>query len=124
MRGGWVESWRRWLLRRAIRLVLSSKDGYDIVSAIRGPDIYRQGLDMDCLPSSLKLATTARIRALVGVKVNDVDINHTPLSLEMMEHRDRRLDGKDAEHFRCHYQAAVNAIRRLYGYDLWIEKDE
>lgn len=117
MRGGWVESWRRWLLRRAIRLVLSSGDGYDIMSAVRGPDSYR-------LPTTLKLSTTARIRALVGMRVKGADINHTPLSLKMMEHRDRILDGDDAEHFRCHYYAAVNAIRRLYGYNLWVEKDE
>lgn len=95
---------------------------WDILSALRGPDI----LYPPVLVRELKELTTARIRAAIGLRDNTTAcfmVSLDPLSPENRSSRDSILkELTSLTHFRWHYQEAVKAIRELFKYDLIEEK--
>lgn len=89
---------------------------WDILTMLRGADSDTDDA-MD-----LKWLTTARIRGLIGVLPgNGAAVRSYPLDEEEKAQRDHLLE-KAPRHFRDHYDAAVGAIRQVYGYDIIAER--
>jgi len=97
---------------------------YEIVAFIRGPDI----IDTTSISAQeevfkLKWATTARVRAIVGMDPRfGPDVNTGPLEADGRLRRDRLLGETRFEHFSRHWHSAVTAIREIYNYDLISER--
>jgi len=87
---------------------------WSILSALRGPD------DMNC---ELKMLTTGRIRSIVfgNWPHHAYMCNHYTLDPDEREYRDKLLE-ECSLHFAAHYHSAVEAIRKVYKYDLLNEK--
>ena len=92
---------------------------WDILSALRGPDYVKENF----IPSvRLKELTTARVRAVIGVKEPVCGwALHSPLTPAEQEEREALLTHA-SPHFQNHYFNAVEAIKVIYGYDLWNER--
>ena len=91
------------------------RDVWNILAALRGPDNEN---------GRLKLYTTGRIRAIVGLefaKRCGTVVEASPLSDTDLEQK-RILLRESTNHFRWHIEDAELAIYRLYKYDLSIEK--
>jgi len=97
---------------------------YRILTSLRGPD--SNAFD-------LKWLTTARIRGVIFVRINVVDlanwqetaimdVNHIPLNESERKYRDKLFDTA-GDHFRDHIYDAYSSIKVLYDYDLVEEKD-
>ena len=92
-----------------------SRDVWNILAALRGPDDGN---------GQLKLYTTSRIRAIVGLefaKRCGAVVEASPLSDTDLEQK-RMLLRESTSHFRWHIEDAALAICRLYKYDLFTEK--
>lgn len=105
----------RTLLKQMVNILNTgdenSKRLWDILSALRGPDADNT--------YTLKKRTTARVRAVIGLKNGDRFI----INSKLVPAEDVRFVLKNAtNHFQNHYQTAVEAIKILYGYDLETEK--
>lgn len=104
-------------LLKEINLHLANKEGWStdvqaILSVLRGPD--------DQAGDNLKYLTIARIRAIVAPAYIGAK-NHLPLTGDQRAERNKLLaDGNT--HFRCHYAAAVTAIKSIYNYNLEFER--
>lgn len=79
------------------------------------------------IQTNFKNYTTARLRGFLGFSNSYFDARSTPLTKEEREARDKWLgalapyDTKITIHFWAHWQAAVEAVRKCYGYDLETE---
>lgn len=95
-----------------------------IVSALRGPDMVMCDHD-GYLPNGglgrLKYLTTGRIRGIVAPGYNGAVTCQKLTEAERVE-RDHFLRYAP-QHFRSHYNEAVEAIKAVYGYDLKHEVD-
>lgn len=83
---------------------------WNILTALRGPDT-----DNDVI----KHRTTCRIRGVIGMVPGNAAgavVRTTPQVSTEAEREDRNY------HFNAHYRYAVDAVARIYGYDLYTEK--
>jgi hypothetical protein len=106
---------------------------WDLITSFRSLDM---GLTINSR-IELKTLTTERIRAVVGIDISMFIaprtgrytggsympvVNFAALNAEQRARRDELL-AKAPPHFRSHYQAAVDAIRILYRYNLKEERE-
>ena len=92
---------------------------WDIITALRGPDYMKDDITDNFISSiRLKELTTARIRAVIGVKrpVRGWTLE-SPLTPAEQEEREVLLTHA-SPHFHNHYFNAVEAVKAIYGYDL------
>jgi hypothetical protein len=103
-------------IRRNKNISERSKSIYlwHITTALRGPDSDK------VVHTPLKYYTTARIRAIVGIKADHIGfiVNKIPLSKVEMSERDRLLLETCDKHFASHYRWARWAIADIYQYNL------
>lgn len=93
-----------------MKLNPASKYGYNICTALRGPDFYDLGVDL------LKAITTGYIRHLVGVRhfgfVNSFDQVRAEWALNkgMQDHVRRLTQSSKALHFVAHFRTALDSL--------------
>lgn len=108
------------LLREMVKILNRADQNafrlWNIITALRGPDFEYSDY------SDLKDHTTARVRAIIGMRPR-LFANVRPQKLFVTEqiNRDRALMNGSL-HFKSHYFRANYAIRALYKYDLENEK--
>jgi hypothetical protein len=96
----------------------ASEDLWNIVTALRGPDNDH---------NHLKELTTQRIRAAIGLREGFTGgvflARPSALSTDEIATRNRYFETDELieHHFKVHYYRAVDAISRLYGYDVATE---
>ena len=89
---------------------------WGVLSALRGPDADGS--------YTLKSVTTTRVRGQIGLKPYNGIYAITVSPLPQIERLTRTNElAKATWHFQKHYESAVYAIQKLFGYDLHNEKE-
>ena len=83
-----------------------------IITALRGPD------DENYI---LKSYTTGRVRGILKLENNSVDVRYTPLNELELDARNELLEQRNSktlgDHFTAHFQNALKGLKTL-GYDV------